>query len=93
MNDKNYGRFGQAFLAAKGQDFSKEMVCYNCQKKGHVARFCPQSSVARQSSQTASRSPGKLRRCYCCQSTQHVARFCTKVNSSGGGDGDGASDN
>ena len=39
MNDKNYGRFGQAFPAAKVQDFSKEMVCYNCQKRGHVARF------------------------------------------------------
>ena len=61
--------------------------CYNCQKKGHVARFCPQSGAARQSSQTVSRSPGKVRRCYRCQSTQHVARFCTKANNSGDRDG------
>jgi len=87
MNAKNVGRFGQAFRAAKGQDFSNEMVCYNCQKNGHVATFCPQSTVARQSSRTASRSPGKVRRCYGCQSTQRVAPFCTKTNSSGGGDG------
>jgi len=34
MNAKNGGRFGYAFRAAKGKYFSKEMVCYNCQKKG-----------------------------------------------------------
>ena len=54
-NAKNGGRLGHAFLAAKSQDSNKELLCYNCQKKGHVARFCPQSNVVRQSSQTASR--------------------------------------
>jgi len=58
-------------------------VCYKCQQKGHVARFCPHSNVVRQSSQTASRSPGNVRRCYHCQSTQNFARFCTKANNSG----------
>ena len=41
MNGKGGGHFGQTFQAAKGQQSSKEMVCYNCQKKGHVIRFCP----------------------------------------------------
>ena len=74
---------GTLFRAAKSQDSNKEVLCYNCQKKSHVARFCPQSNVVRQSSQTASRSPGNVRRCYHCQSTQHLARFCTKANNSG----------
>ena len=77
----------KTFQAAKGQHSSKEMVCYSCQQKGHVARFCPQSNVVRQSSQTASRSPGNVRRCFHCQSTQHVARFCQKANNSGDRDG------
>ena len=41
MNGKGGRHFGQTFQAAKGQQSSKEMVCYNCQKKGHVIRFCP----------------------------------------------------
>jgi len=68
---------------AKDQQSSKEIVCYNCQKKGHIARFCPQSSDARQNSQTTSTSPDKVRRCFRCQSTQHLARFCPKINNSG----------
>ena len=80
MNAKSGGRFGQTFQAAKGQQFGKEIVCYNCQSKGHVARFCPQSSGARQAGQTASMSPSKVRRCYRCQSTQHLVRFCPKAN-------------
>jgi len=86
-NAQNGGRFGHAFRAAKSQDSNKEVLCYNCQKKGHIARFCPQSNVVRQSSQTASRSPGNVRRCYRCHSTQHLARFCTKANNSGDRDG------
>ena len=33
MNARNGGRFGQTFQAAKGQQSSKETVCYNCQQK------------------------------------------------------------
>ena len=45
------------------------------------------SNVVRQSSQTASRSPGNVRRCFHCQSTQRLARFCPKANNSGDRDG------
>ena len=86
MKVKNGGRFGQAFRAAKSQD-SKEVLCYNCQKKRLVARFCPRSNVARRNSQTDIRSPGNVMRCCHCHSTQHLARFCTKANNSGDRDG------
>jgi len=59
MNGNGGRLFGQTFQAAKGQQSSKDMMCYNCQKNGHVARFCPLSSDARQNSQTTSRSPDK----------------------------------
>ena len=59
MNGKGGGHFGQTFQVAKDQQSSKEIVCYNCQKKGRVAMFCPQSSDARQNSQTTSSSPDK----------------------------------
>jgi len=34
MNAKNGGRIGQAVRAAKSQDSSKEVLCYNCQNGG-----------------------------------------------------------
>ena len=27
----------------------KDIVCYNCQKKGHIARFCPASRKKKES--------------------------------------------
>jgi len=46
VNTKSGERVGHASQTATGRQLSKEIVCYNCQSNGHVAKFCPRSSGA-----------------------------------------------
>ncbi|KAH3817331.1 hypothetical protein DPMN_118864 [Dreissena polymorpha] len=54
-----------------------EMICYKCNKKGHLQRECPikQSSAG----EYRSRSPENERRCYNCQNTGHWRKDCPEL--------------
>lgn len=52
---------------------ASDILCYNCQKHGHIARACP---LAAASIATVNAATRPVRACYSCGKPGHIARQC-----------------
>ena len=75
---RRQNRFTHAVDGNKEPHSNRDITCYLCNAKGHIARFCQKFDNSKSGGKSGQ---GQFqRRCYRCQSTQHLSYNCPKVN-------------
>ena len=64
MNDRNTEKSESIF-------FTNDRTCFNCHKRGHIAKFC-----RAQQSQPNKEKPNSVRTCFKCKKVEHIAKNC-----------------
>jgi len=58
----------------------RNIICFSCNERGHVARFCPRKRTT-ESCLVEQRPSDGVRRCYRCKSSRHLVSDCpSQVN-------------